>query len=110
MLVASIHATRKSGCTLCVILAILIAAILFFFGPKERGQRTASDGGGPAGLHGLFRLGDGDGASEVKTIVVPPEDDTLLQRYNEIQLGQGMDLTAQRAGGGPIHLRGQEFG
>ncbi|HPD88199.1 MAG TPA: DUF4830 domain-containing protein [Oscillospiraceae bacterium] len=96
MLSASIHATRKKVVgTLCVILAILIAAILFFFGPKETegSVRLLTEEDRQAYM-ASFGWETGTEPSEVKTIVVPPEDDTLLQRYNEIQLGQGMDLTA----------------
>ncbi|HPR39822.1 MAG TPA: DUF4830 domain-containing protein [Oscillospiraceae bacterium] len=96
MLSASIHATRKKVVgTLCVILAILIAAILFFFGPEktEGSVRLLTEEDRQAYM-ASFGWETGTEPSEIKTIVVPQEDDALLQQYNEIQLGQGMDFTA----------------
>ncbi len=95
MLSASIHATRRKVVgTLCVILAILIAAILFFFGPEktESGIRLLTEEDRQVYM-ASFGWETGPEPSEVKAIIVPPEDDALLQRYNEIQLEQGMDFT-----------------
>lgn len=95
MLSASIHATRRKVVgTLCVILAILIAAILFFFGPEktESGVRLLTEEDRQVYM-ASFGWETGPEPSEVKAIIVPPEDDALLQRYNEIQLEQGMDFT-----------------
>jgi len=96
MLSASIHATRKKVVgALCVILAVLIAAILFFFGPEktEGSVRLLTEEDRQAYM-ASFGWETEPEPSEIKTIVVPPEKDALLQRYNQIQLEQGMDFTA----------------
>ncbi len=95
MLAASIHATRKKVVgVLCVIFAVLIAAILFFFGP-EKGEgdvRLLTEEDRQAYMASFGWETEAE-PSEVKAIVVPSDDDVLLQRYNEIQLGQGLDFT-----------------
>lgn len=95
MLAASIHATRKKVVgVLCVIFAVLIAAILFFFGP-EKGEgdvRLLTEEDRQAYMASFGWETEAE-PTEVKAIVVPSEDDILLQRYNEIQLGQGLDFT-----------------
>jgi hypothetical protein len=95
MLSASIHATRKKVVgALCVILAVVIAAILFFFSPEktEGSVRLLTEEDRQAYM-ASFGWETEPEPSEIKTIVVPPEKDALMQRYNQIQLEQGMDFT-----------------
>ncbi|MBP6886458.1 MAG: DUF4830 domain-containing protein [Oscillospiraceae bacterium] len=92
---ASIHATRKKVVgVLCVIFALLIAAILFFFGPERReGDVQLLTEEDRQAYMASFGWETEPEPSEVKAIVVPSEDDALMQKYNEIQLGQGLDFT-----------------
>lgn len=99
MLTASLKTTRtKILGTLCVILALIIAAILFFGGRNagnaaeslsrhvannEQRREYLSSCGLEAALE----------PSSVSEVLLPEEMDDILSEYNEFQLESGFDLS-----------------
>ena len=99
LLTASVKTTKtKMIGTLCVILALIIAVILFFGGngsseAAESISRRASDN--KERLDYLTAKGF-EAASEpsaVEEVLLPEEMDEILSEYNEIQLESGFDLS-----------------
>lgn len=99
LLTASVKTTKtKMIGTLCIILALIIAVILFFGGngsseAAESISRRASDN--KERLDYLTAKGF-EAASEpsaVEEVLLPEEMDEILSEYNEIQLESGFDLS-----------------
>ena len=99
MLTASIKTTRtKILGTVCIVLAVIIAAILFFAGEngenaaesislrvtnnRERTEYIASKG-----------LKTAEEPSLVEEVLLPEEFDEILSEYNELQKKSGFDIS-----------------
>ncbi len=100
MITASVKTTKmKVLGTLCVILAVIIAIILFFFGGKgpETSEETVSRHVTDNLSRRDFIASKGweteEEPSSIIEISLPAEFDDVLTKYNELQLSSGMDLT-----------------
>lgn len=100
MLTASVKTTKtKIIGTLCVILAVFIAAILFFFGGKgpEPSQEAVSRHVTDNESRREFIASKGweteKEPSLVAEVQLPAEFDEVLTEYNKLQLASGMDIT-----------------
>lgn len=99
MLTASVKTTKtKIIGTLCVILAVFIAAILFFFGGKgpEPSQEAVSRHVTDNESRREFIASKWETEKEpslVAEVQLPAEFDEVLTEYNKLQLASGMDIT-----------------
>ena len=99
MLTVSVKTTRtKIIGTLCVILASIIALILFF-GTKDTGEaaesisRHVKDNDERISYLASKGLKTVLEPSAVDEVMLPEEMDDVLSEYNQIQLGSGFDLS-----------------
>ena len=99
MLTASFKTTRtKIIGTLCIILAVIIALILFF-GAKDAGEaaesvsRRVKDNDERISYLASKGLKTALEPSAVDEVVLPKEMDDVLSEYNKIQLESGFDLS-----------------
>ena len=84
--------------TLCIILALIIAVILFFGGncsseATESISRRASDNKGRLDYLAAKGFKTALEPSVVEEVLLPEEMDEILSEYNEIQLESGFDLS-----------------
>lgn len=85
--------------TLCVILAAIIAAILFIFGGNAPGpseetvSRHVTDNSARRSFIASMGWETAEEPSSVAEVQLPSELDEVLTKYNELQLASGMDLT-----------------
>ncbi len=99
MLTASVKTTRtKIIGTLCVILALIIAAILFFGGntapeAAESVSRHVADNEERIEYLSSCGLRAASEPSSVSEVLLPEEMDEILSEYNEFQLESGFDLS-----------------
>lgn len=100
MLTASVKTTKtKVLGTLCVILAVIIALILFFFGgnapeaSSEAVSRHVTDNLSRREFIASRGWETEEEPSSVAEVSLPQEFDDVLTGYNELQLASGMDLT-----------------
>ncbi|MBQ6877072.1 MAG: DUF4830 domain-containing protein [Oscillospiraceae bacterium] len=99
MLTASVKTTKtKLLGTACVILAAIIALILFF-GEKEAGNaaesisRHVSDNGERIAYIASKGFKTAEEPSSVEDVLLPEEPDEILLEYNELQKKSGFDLS-----------------
>ena len=99
MLTASVKTTKtKILGTACVILAVIIAAILFF-GEKTSGKAAESISLHVANNEKRIEYISSKGfktaeePSSVEEILLPEEPDEILSEYNDIQKKSGFDLS-----------------
>ena len=99
MLTASFKTTRtKIIGTLCIILAVIIALILFF-GAKDAGEavesvsRHVKDNDERISYLAAKGFEAASEPSAVEEVLLPEEMDEILSEYNEIQLESGFDLS-----------------
>lgn len=83
----------------CIVLAVIIAAILFIFGGKEEQSaqtalsRRVTDNKSRVEFISSFGWKAEEEPSEVGEVLIPQEFDDVLTKYNELQKAAGMDLT-----------------
>ncbi|MGN0628151.1 MAG: DUF4830 domain-containing protein [Oscillospiraceae bacterium] len=100
LITASVKTTKmKVMGALCVILAVIIALILFFFGgngpePSEEAvSRHVTDNSSRRDFIASMGWKTAEEPSSVVEVQLPAEFDEVLTKYNELQLASGMDLT-----------------
>ncbi len=99
MLTASLKTTRtKIIGTICVILALIIAVILFFGGDDagnaaESVSRHVTDNEGRIGYIASKGFETAQEPFSVEEVILPEEMDEILSEYNQSQLEAGFDLS-----------------
>lgn len=100
MITASVKTTKKKAIgIISVVLAFIIAAILFFSGGKEQEtskealSRHVTDNESRRDFISSFGWETEKEPSSVAEVLIPSKFDAVLEDYNKIQLAGGMDLT-----------------
>ena len=99
MLTASVKTTKKRLLSvLCVILAFVVAILLFFFGGKELPteealSRSVKNNGERLSFLSSYGFSVEEEPETVTEIFLPDEMDAVLEGYNALQKPLGLDLT-----------------
>ncbi len=99
MITASVKTTRtKIMGTICIILAVIIAVILFFYAEKgenaaESISRRVSNNNERVEYIASKGLKTAEEPNTVEEVLLPKEMDEILSEYNEIQKESGFDIS-----------------
>ena len=100
MMTATFKTTKARALgIICVVLAVIIAVILFVFGGKEQPpaqeavSRRVTDNKSRVEFISSFGWKPEEEPSSVGEVLIPQEFDDVLTQYNELQKAAGMDLT-----------------